>query len=160
MKNWKKIAVGTGIGTAILAGATYLFRLNKAGANLEVVPAVQVQKLDLSGFYIRVDAQLKNPTRSSFKLKYPFIKLSYKGDSIGSSQVVNQDIVLPAFGEAQIQNVLIRIPLLSLFGSAGKVFSAIKNNEAVQLQIDTITTIDIGIKKIPFTKTDKISLKK
>jgi hypothetical protein len=160
MESWKKIAVGTGIGTAILAGATYLFRLNKAGADLEVVPAIKVHKLDLSGFYIRIDVQLKNPTRSSFKIKYPFIKLGYKGESIGSSQVVNQDIVLPAFGEAQIQNMLVRIPLLSLFGSAGKVFSAIKNNEAVQLQVDTLTTIDIGIKKIPYTKTDKISLKK
>lgn len=160
MKTWKKIAVGTGVGTAILAGATWLLRLNKTAVSLEVVPTAKIHKIEFNGVSIRVDVQLKNPTRSSFKLKYPFIKLSYKGESIGSSQVVNQDIVLPAFGEAQIENILIKIPLLNLFTSAGKVFTAINNNEAIQLQIDTLTTIDIGIKKLPFTKTDKISLRK
>lgn len=160
METWKKIAVGTGVGTAILAGATWLLRLNKTAVSLEVVPTAKIHKIEFNGVSIRVDVQLKNPTRSSFKMKYPFIKLSYKEESIGSSQVVNQDIVLPAFGEAQIENILIKIPLLNLFTSAGKVFTAINNNEAIQLQIDTLTTIDIGIKKIPFTKTDKISLRK
>ncbi len=160
MKTWTKIALGTGIGTAVLATATWLFRLNKAGAELEVVPNAKVHKLQTNGLYIRIDIQLKNPTRSSFKIKYPFIKLSYKGESIGSSQVVNEDIVLPSFGEAQISNVLIRIPLLNIFTSAGKIFTAITANESVQLEIDTLTTIDIGIKKVPYKKTNKISLKK
>lgn len=160
METWKKIAVGTGIGTAVLATGAWLLRLNKTSANLEVVPTAKIHKIEFNGVSVRVDVQLKNPTRSSFKMKYPFIKLSYKGDSIGSSQVVNQDIVLPAFGEAQIENILIKIPLLNLFTSAGKVFTAINNNELIQLQIDTLTTIDIGIKKLPFTKSDKITLKK
>lgn len=159
METWKKIAVGTGIGTALLAGATWLSRLNKTAVNLEVVPTAKIHKLEFNGVTIRVDVQVKNPTRSSFKLKYPFIKLSYKQDSIGSSQVVNQDIVLPAFGEAQIENILIKIPLLNLFTSAGKIFTALNNNEAINLQIDTLTTIDIGIKKIPFTKTNNILLR-
>ncbi len=160
MKTWKKIVLGTGIGTAVLATTTWLYRLNKSSINLEVIPLAKIHKLEFSGVTIRVDIQLKNPSRTSFKLKYPFIKLSYKGDSIGSSQVVNQDIVLPAFGEAQIENVLIRIPLINLFTTAGKVFTAINNNEAIQIQIDTLTTIDIGIKKLPFSKTDKIVLSK
>lgn len=160
METWKKIAVGAGVGTAILAGASWLLRLNKTAVNLEVVPTAKIHKLDFSGVSIRVDLQLKNPTRSSFKLKYPFIKLSYKGDSIGSSQVVNQDIVLPAFGEAQIENVLIKIPMLNLFTSAGKVFTAINNNEAIQLEITTITSIDVGIKKIPFIKSNYFFLNK
>lgn len=160
METWKKIAVGAGVGTAILAGASWLLRLNKTAVNLEVVPTAKIHKLDFSGVSIRVDLQLKNPTRSSFKLKYPFIKLSYKGDSIGSSQVVNQDIVLPAFGEAQIENVLIKIPMLNLFTSAGKVFTAINNNEAIQLEITTITSIDVGIKKIPFIKSNHFFLNK
>ena len=160
MKTWKKIAFGTGIGTTLLAGATWMYRLNKAGVNLEVVPIAKVHKIDFNGLYIRIDIQLKNPSRSSFKLKYPFIKLSYKGNSIGSSQVVNDEIVLPAFGEAQISNVLVRIPFLNLFSSAGKVFTAINAGETVELEITTLTTIDIGIKKLPFKKTDMVKLKK
>ena len=160
METWKKIAVGTGIGTALLAGATWLSRINKTAVNLEVVPTAKIHQLAFNGVTIRVDIQLKNPTRSSFKLKYPFIKLRYKDESIGSSQVVNQDIVLPAFGEAQIENVLIKIPLLNLFTSSGKVFTAINNNELIQIQIDILTTIDIGIKKLPFTKSEKITLRK
>lgn len=160
MANLKKIITGTAIGAAVVAAVTWLARMNRASVNLEVVPAIKLHKLDLQGLYIRVDLQLKNPTRSAFKLKYPFIKLSYKGTSVGSSQVVNQDITLPAFGEAQISEIMIRIPVLNIFSTAGKLFTALQNNEAIAMDVTVTTTIDIGIKKVPYTKTESITLKK
>lgn len=160
MANWKKIAIGTGIGGALVAAGTWLFRLKQASVKMEVVPTIKIHKLDLTGLYIRVDVQLKNPTQSSFKIKYPFVKLAYKGVTVGSSQMVNRDIVLPSFGEAQISEIMIRIPVLSVFTTAGKLFAAIKNNEEVKVDVITLSTIDIGIKKIPFTYTESLSLKK
>ena len=159
MTKLKKIIAGTGIG-AVVAAAVWLFRLNRASVSMEVVPAIKLHKFDLTGLYIRIDLQLKNPTRSTFKIKYPFVKLSYQGTSVGSSQVVNQDITLPPFGEAQISAIMVRIPILNIFSSAGKLLSAVKNNETIQMDVTTISTIDIGVQKIPYTKTDTLTLKK
>jgi hypothetical protein len=160
MQTWKKIILGTGVGTAVVAGTTWLLRLNNSSAKLETIPTIQLHKLTLQGLFIRVNIQLKNPTRTVFKIKYPFIKLSYKDTAVGSSQVVNQDIILPAFGEAYISDILIQIPILNIFSSAGKLISALQNNETVKLDVITLTTIDIGIKKVPYTKTDSLTLKK
>lgn len=152
----KKILLGLGIGGGLAAGGAYLWRLNKTSVNLEVVPSVKLHKLDLQGMLIRVDVQLKNPTRTSLKLKFPFVKLVLKGSSIGSSQAVNQDIALPAFGEAKFDAIMIRIPMLSLLSTAKGLLTAVKQGEAFKIGVTTITTIDLGWKTIPFEKTDEV----
>jgi hypothetical protein len=158
METWKKIAVGTVIGGVLIGGTVYIARLSAAGAELETVPMVRIHKLDLSGLTIRVDVQLKNPTRTPLKLKFPFIKLIYREASIGSSQVIDQDISIPAFGEAIINEIMIRIPMLSLFSLSGGLIQAIQNKEAVVLEIKTLTTIDLGWKKMPFDNSNTITL--
>lgn len=160
METWKKIAVGTVIGGALIGGTVYVIRLTKMSAELETVPMVKIHKLDLTGLTLRVDVQLKNPTRSAFKIKFPFIKLVYKGATIGSSQVVDKDISIPAFGEVVITQIMIRVPLLSIFSLSGGLIKAIQNNEAVKLDVKTSTTIDIGWKKVPYDKSDTITLSK
>jgi len=160
METWKKIAVGTLIGGALIGGTVYVIRLNKMSAELETVPMVKIHKLDLTGLTLRVDVQLKNPTRTAFKIKFPFIKLIYKGTTVGSSQVVDKDISIPAFGEVVVNQIMIRVPLLSIFSLSGGLIKAIQNNEAVKLDVKTSTTIDIGWKKMPYDKSDTITLSK
>ena len=130
METWKKIAVGTVVGGALIGGTVYIVRLSKMNAELETVPMVKIHKLDLTGLTLRVDVQLKNPTRTPFKIKFPFIKLVYKGTTVGSSQVIDKDIQIPAFGEAVINQIMIRIPLLSIFSFSGGLIKAIQNKEA------------------------------
>ncbi|MCA0429036.1 MAG: hypothetical protein LCH32_00875 [Bacteroidetes bacterium] len=158
MASIKKILLGLGIGGGLVAGGTYLWRLNKTSVNLEVVPSVKLHKLDLQGIVLRVDVQLKNPTRTSLKLKFPFIKLLIKGSSIGSSQSVNQDIALPAFGEAKFEAIMIRIPMFSLLSSAKSLLQAVQQGEAFKIGVMTMTTIDLGFKKVPYEKTDEVQL--
>lgn len=160
METWKKIAVGTVIGGALIGGTVYVIRLNKMSTELETVPMVKIHKLDLTGLTLRVDVQLKNPTRSAFKIKFPFIKLAYKGTTVGSSQVVDKDISIPAFGEVVVNQIMIRVPLLSIFSLSGGLIKAIQNNEAVKLDVKTSTTIDIGWKKMVYDKSDTITLSK
>lgn len=160
METWKKIAVGTVIGGALIGGTVYVVRLTKMSAELETVPMVKIHKLDLTGLTLRVDVQLKNPTRTAFKIKFPFIKLIYKGTTVGSSQVVDKDISIPAFGEVIITQIMIRVPLLSIFSLSGGLITAIQNKEAVKLDVKTSTTIDIGWKKVSYDKSDTISLSK
>lgn len=158
MKTWKKIAVGTVIGGALIGGTVYVVRLNKMNAELETVPMAKIHKLDLTGLTIRVDVQLKNPTRTPFKIKFPFIKLLFKGTTVGSSQVVDKEISIPSFGEAVIENIMIRIPLMNIFSLSGSLIRSIQNKEPVKIDISTLTTIDLGWKKVPYTKTDTITL--
>ncbi len=158
METWKKITVGTIIGGGLIGGTVYLLRLNKMNAELETVPMVKIHKLDFSGLTLRVDVQLKNPTRTAFKIKFPFIKLVYKGTTVGSSQVLDKDIQIPAFGEAIIDKMMIKVPLMNIFSLSGGLIKAIQNKEPVKLEVKTLTTIDIGWKKIPYTKADTITL--
>ena len=154
----KKILIGLGIGGGIVAGGTYLWRLNKTSVNLETVPTVKLHKVDLQGMVLRVDVTLKNPTRTSLKLKFPFIRLAIKGTSIGSSQSVNQDIALPAFGEAKFDAIMIRIPMLSLLSTAKGLLQAVQKSEPFTIDVTTITTIDLKWKKVPYEKTDSVQL--
>ena len=158
MASIKKILLGLGIGGGVVAGGMYLWRLNKTSVNLEVVPTVKLHKLDLQGLVLRVDVQLKNPTRTGLKLKFPFIKLMIKGSSIGSSQAVNQDIAIPAFGEAKFEAIMIRIPMFSLLSTAKGLLQAVQQGEAFKIGVTTMTTIDLGMKQVPFEKTDEVQL--
>lgn len=158
METWKKIAVGTIVGGALIGGTIYVVRLTKMSTELETVPMVKIHKLDLTGLTLRVDVQLKNPTRTAFKIKFPFIKLVYKGATVGSSQVIDKDISIPAFGEAVVNQILIRVPLLNIFSLSGGLIKAIQNKEGVKLDVKTSTTIDIGWKKVPYGKSDTITL--
>ncbi len=158
MASIKKILLGLGIGGGVVAGGAYLWRLNKTSVNLEVIPTVKLHKLDLQGLVLRVDVTLKNPTRTSLKLKFPFIKLLIKGSSIGSSQAVNQDIALPAFGEAKFEAIMIRISMFSLLSTAKGLLQAVQQGAAFKIGVTTMTTIDLGIKKVPYEKTDDVQL--
>jgi hypothetical protein len=160
MDTWKKITVATIATGAIIGGTIYVVRLNKTSAELETIPMAKIHKLDLTGLTIRVDIQLKNPTRTAIKIKFPFIKLLYKGIAVGSSQVVDKDISIPAFGEAVINQILIKIPMINIFSLSGGLIQAVQSQQEIKIDVTTITTIDLGIKKLPYSKSDTITLSK
>lgn len=159
MANLKKILLGIGIGGGLIAGFSYLMRLRKTGAELESETTVKIHKFDLSGLTLRVDALLKNPTKTGLKIKFPFVKLLYKDSTLASSQVVNKDIEVPAFGEARIEQIMIKIPVLGLFSLGGDIFKSLQSGEPVKIQAKTITTINLGWKQLPYEKTDEVTLK-
>ena len=160
MSDLNKIALGAGITVVVIGGAAYLMKMNRTQAQLEVINQANLHKIDLTGLYIRIDSVLKNPTQGSFKIKFPFVKLIYNGAVVGTSQVIDKDINLPAFGEAHIDGMMIHIPIIGLLSLGFKVFSALKNGEPIQMQVNTITTIDLGWKLLPYEITQDVTLKK
>jgi hypothetical protein len=158
MKTWQKIATGTVLGGAAIAGTIYLLRLKEVAVELETVPMVTIHKLDLTGLTIRVDLEIKNPTRMPMKIKFPFMKLLFRNSTVGSSQAIDQDISIPAFGEVVIDQIMIRIPLLNIFSLSGGLIQAVQNKEVIQIEARTLTTIDLGWKTIPFTKSNTVTL--
>jgi len=155
----KKILVGSAIGGGIIAGVTYFLRLQKTNVELETFAKVNIFKLDLSGLVLQVDVQLKNPTRTKFTIKFPFIKLIYKDATVGSSQVVDKDINIPAYGEAVAEKIMINIPPRNIFSVSAGLLKSLIAGESVVLNVKTISTVDFGWKKFPYEKTEDINLK-
>lgn len=156
MNNLTKIVIGLG---ALVTGG-YLFKVSRTQANLETEIKAKIHKLDFSGLTVRVDAKIKNPTEGSLKIKYPFVKLSYKGSTIGSSQAINQDISINKFGEVNIEAIMINIPILNLVTGAFDILKSLKAGNGIKFTVTIITTIDTMFSSIPFEKEQEIILKK
>lgn len=146
MNNLTKILIGTGV---VVTGG-YLLKMSRTSANIETEIKAKIHSLKLSGLTIRVDAKLKNPTDGTLKIKYPFVKLSFQNSTIGSSQVVNQNITIPSFGEANIEGVMINIPLTGIFSVAMDLLKSLKTGTGVKVLIKVVTTIYTTFSTIPY----------
>lgn len=146
MNNLTKILIGTGV---VVTGG-YLLKMSRTSANIETEIKAKIHSLKLSGLTIRVDAKLKNPTDGTLKIKYPFVKLAYQNSTIGSSQVVNQNITIPSFGEANIEGVMINIPLTGIFSVAMDLLKSLKTGTGVKVMIKVVTTIYTTFSTIPY----------
>jgi hypothetical protein len=158
--SWKKILVGAGIGGGLIAGVSYFLRLRRTSVELETVTTVIVHKLDLKGISLRVDATLKNPTKSKLSIKFPFVRLVQNDTVIGSSQVIDQNIEIPPFGEARVEKIMIQVPLSGIFSIGAALAKSLQSGEAVKLLVKILTTIDLGWKQLPYEKTDEVTLRK
>lgn len=155
-----KVIAGTAIGAGLVAGAVYFARIRRAGVQLQVIPNANIHQLSLDGLIIRVDALLKNPTGASFKIKYPFIEITHKDVLAGSSQVVNKDIKIPAYGQVLIKDMMVKIPVLSFFSVMYDVVKELLNNKGIVFTVGVITTIDLGWSQIPFEHKQDLTLKR
>ncbi len=156
----KKILTVALIGGGVIAGYSYYLKMRKTQAELEIIPDAKIYKVNWDGITIQIDLLLKNPTKGSFSVKFPFVKLTYKGTTVGSSQVVNQDIKIPAFGQAKIDKIMVNIPILSIFTVSSSILKAIQSGEPVKIIATLMTTIDLGFSKIPFEENHEVTLKK
>lgn len=146
MNSITKILLGTGV---VLTGG-YLLKMGRTSSNIEAVIKASIHSLKLSGITIRVDAKLKNPTDGTLKLKYPFVKLAYKDSTIGSSQAINQDITIPKYGEANIESIMINIPLTGIFSVAMDLLKSLKTGAGIKVMITIVTTIYTTFSSIPY----------
>lgn len=146
MNNWGKIAIGAGI----LLGGGYLLRMSRTKANLEFEVNSQILSLKLSGITIRIDAKIKNPSDGSLKIKYPFVKVIYKGETLGSSQAIDKNITIPAFGEANVEGIIINIPLSGIFSIGMDLLKSLKTKEGVKVTVKVITTAYYPFSSIPY----------
>jgi len=155
-----KILATTIVGGGLIAGYSYYLKMQRTQAELEVIPDAKIHQVNWDGITIRIDLLMKNPTKGSFSIKFPFVKLTYKDNVVGSSQVVNKDIKIPAFGEAKIEKILVNIPILSIFSVSSSILKAVQKNEPLTIKATLITTIDLGLVKIPFEESHEVTLKK
>lgn len=155
-----KILAGAVILGGAIAGGSYFYNMRRASVQLEVIPKAYLHSLSVSALKIRVDALLKNPTRASFKVKFPYIRLTYNDSLLGSSQVINKDMTIPAFGQVVIDGIMVELPVLSILSGAYSVVQALLNKQPVALKLAVITTIDLGWSRVPYDSTMDIVLRK
>jgi hypothetical protein len=155
-----KVLAGSVIGIGAIATIAYFKRINRAQAQLEVVPSANIYKLSLEGLTIKVDALLKNPTGASFRIKYPFIELTHKNVLVGSSQVVNKDIKIPAYGQVLIKDMMVNIPVLSFFSVVYDMIRSLMNGSSIVFTIGVITTVDLGWTQVAYEHKQDMAIKK
>lgn len=156
----KTILWAAAVVTTAATAVVYAFRLNRTSAELETYAKINIFKLNLKELVVQVDVRLKNPTSTKFSIKYPFVKLIYKGVTVGSSQVQNKDIAIPAYGEAVVEKIMIPIPTLEEFSLVTGLIESLLLSEQVKISVAKITTIALGLTKIPYAKTEELILKK
>ena len=155
-----KILTGTVVGAGAIAGWSYVKNLKRAGAELEVVPKATIHQLSWDGLTIRLDVLLKNPTKGSFSIKFPFVKLLYKDTTIGSSGAIDKEIKIPPYGQAMIDKILVQIPLTNVFSVAFTLVKTLIGGGEARLTIRTLTTINLGIIKLPYENKQEVTIKK
>ena len=155
-----KILTTSVIGFGAFAGWTYVKNLKKAQAELEVVPKATIYQLSWDGLTIRLDVLLKNPTKGSFSIKFPFVKLLYKDTVIGSSEAIDKEIKIPEYGQAMIDKTLVQIPMTNIFSIAFTLIKALISGGSETITIRTLTTINLGIIKLPYENKQEVTVKK
>ncbi len=160
MSATNKIIAGTVLGVGAVAAIAYFKNINRAQAQLQVIANASIYQLSLEGLTVKVDALLKNPTGASFKIKYPFIQLTHKNVLVGSSQVVNKDIKIPAYGQVLIKDMMVKIPVLSFFSVVYDMVQSLLSNKSIVFTIAVITTVNLGWTEVAFEHKQDLTVKK
>jgi hypothetical protein len=146
----------TTAGTAI-GGFLYYRSLQRTSTELEVTHKLSIANLSLAALTLRIDVVLKNPTRNKFKISFPYVRMEMNGTTIGSSQIVDQQIQVPSMGEVHIDNITIPISTLEALTA---LITPLQTGQGVQINVISETTINVlGILNFPFQKAELITLK-
>lgn len=160
MKHLKKILIGTTIGAGVISLVSYLASLKKTGDELETEIKSKVTDFDLKkGITVQAGVLLKNPTKSSLKFKHPTVKVLHNNKVKATSQVINKDYTLPAYGEKTLDPIVLTIPIKDVLSMAGGLVNLITKKQEIPLAVKVITNVDLGWKKQDVSKTQDLTIK-
>ncbi|MGB5930089.1 MAG: hypothetical protein WBH03_18040 [Cyclobacteriaceae bacterium] len=144
-------------GAAAFFAGRYLLRLNNASKTIVTRTSLQVKKVSLSGIEIKARVRLQNPNPIGLSIQFPFINLIHKESSIGSSQVKDEIIQLPANGEQSFDITIQSAGWLSLIQSLGvEIVQKIRSGQKAVLEL--LTTTSTKVNGIPYQQAESIKL--
>lgn len=136
----------TGAAALLALGVATASKANRFYNRLNVECTARIHKITFSKITIAVTAKLKNPTNTSLTIQYPYMELWYKGEMIGSSEVKDETILIPQYGQPE-RELLIDIYLLKLSVIAADIFRKLQTQQGtVAVQSKTYTSIVTGEK--------------
>jgi hypothetical protein len=155
-----KIFTGTLLGAGLLAGYNYYKKIKRTQTELDIVPNAYLHQINWEKITIRVEVLVKNPTKGSFTIKFPYVKILYKDATVGSSQAVNKNITIPAYGQIKIEKLLVDIPVTNLFNTAAAMLKEIQNKKSVKIKLKIMSTVDLGLMSVPYETIEEVTIKK
>lgn len=152
MINSKWIWLGVG-GIAAAVGIPYLINLNRLSVELETATKISIYKVKLDGVELKIEVTLKNPTKGSINIKFPFVKMMSEGKVFATSEVRNEDVTLEKFSQVLVPPILVNLNWLNLATTLPSLLKKLRNKEQILITARTITTIN---GKIPYSKEENV----
>lgn len=151
--------IWAGIILAALAAGVYgLSKLKHAGDNLTTETRGRVHSIDFQNITFAVDAILKNPSQTLLTIQYPFIQISYKGNLLASSNLVNSKIDIKPMTQTAINGIKLPVSLLKIAGMGGEIAAKLKDKkQKITLQVTVITQVNVGGTMVPYKQTSDVS---
>ena len=154
MNIWAGIILG-----AVALGIYGFSKISHAGNKLVTEVKGRIFSIDFQNLTFAIDAKIKNPSNTAITLNYPFIKITYKDKLIASSELKNTVITIEPMAETNINNIKIPVSYLKLGGVALDFLKKLQDNSVkITLQIETSTYILLAGSKIPYSKTEDITV--
>lgn len=144
-------------GVATFFAGRYLLRLNKASKTIVTRTNIKVNRVGLSGIELKAEVRLQNPNPVALSIQFPFLNLTHKDVSIGSSTVKNETILLSENSEKTFSIMVQSAGWLSLIQTLGAdIVQKIRNGQKTVIEILATTSTEIN--GIPYEQQELIKL--
>jgi hypothetical protein len=154
MNIWAGIIIG-----AVALGVYGFSKLGHAGNNLVTEVTGRIHSIDFQNVTFALDVKIKNPSPTAINLNHPFIKIFYKEKLITSSEIKNAIIKIEPSAETNISNIKIPVSFLKMGGVALDFMKKLTDKTVkITLQVETSTYILVAGNKIPYSKTEDITV--
>lgn len=153
MNIWAGIIMG-----AVGLGIFGLTRLYHAGGKLVTEVHARIFSIDFTKIVLALDIILKNPTNTEITIKYPFLYLAHNGTNLASSDLKDEDIVIPKFGQKTVSNIKIPLNFLQMAGLAPELLKKVRNKKyPVTVQIGATTSVRYAGTVIPYQNVQDVT---
>lgn len=152
--------ISTGIVLAGIAFLAYGFsKLSRASARIVTFVNARIFSINFTKLVIAIDVTIKNPTNTSITIKYPFLKLMFKGSVLASSDLHDETYTITPFSQTTIPNIQIPLSYLYMAQLVPEVIAKIKDKtHKIDFGVVTQTNVVFAGNVIPFYSSQDISL--
>lgn len=157
--NTKHIVIGTAVSAGLVWAVSSLLSKKKVGDKLDTKTSILLHSLDLKGLTVRIDVTLVNPTEGTLTIKQPYIKVIFKNKDIGTTQLENKKVVIPAYEPKQLEPIYLTIPATGLFSLGDGLLKLLLKKQTVDITIKIMTSIYIAGGFKSYEKTEVMKLK-
>ncbi len=154
----KTIVIGTALGAGLVWVISSLMSKKKVGDKLDTKVKVMVHSINFNGLTLRIDVTLINPTEGTLTIKQPYIKVLFRNKDIGTTQLENKQVEIPAYSPKQLDSIFLTIPATGLFSLGDGLLKLLLKKIPVQITTKIFTSIYIAGGFKSYEKNDVMNL--